>query len=116
MSTCVRPTSSTSTTIRRSPSKAGACRGRRDHFTVTGDLTIRGQTREVTLDVTFNGAATSPFGQSVAGFTAETHINRKDFGLNWNMALEAGGFLVGDDVKIEIELEAVKEDPAPVAN
>jgi polyisoprenoid-binding protein YceI len=86
--------------------------GSREQFKVTGDLTIRGQTREVTLDVTFNGVATNPLGQSVAGFTAETHINRKDFGLNWNMALEAGGFLVGDDIKIEIELEAVRQAPA----
>jgi len=91
--------------------------GSREQFKVTGDLTIRGQTREVTLDVTFNGVGTTPFGQSVAGFTAETHINRKDFGLNWNMALEAGGFLVGDEIKIEIELEAVRQDPSSeVAN
>jgi polyisoprenoid-binding protein YceI len=86
--------------------------GSREHFAVTGDLTIRGQTREVTLDVTFNGIGTNPLGQSVAGFAAETHINRKDFGLNWNMALEAGGFLVGDDIKIEIELETVQQAPA----
>ena len=64
--------------------------GSREHFKVSGDLTIRGQTREVTLDVTFNGVGTNPLGQSVAGFTVETEINRKDFGLNWNMALEAG--------------------------
>ena len=82
--------------------------GPREHFTVTGDLTIRGQTREVTLDVKLNGTATNPMGQTVAGFTARTEINRKDFGLNWNMALEAGGFLVGDTATIEIELEAVK--------
>ena len=87
--------------------------GSREHFKVVGDLTIRGQTREVTLDVTFNGTATNPMGQTVAGFTAETHINRKDFGLNWNMALEAGGFMVGDEAKIEIELEAIKQDPSP---
>jgi polyisoprenoid-binding protein YceI len=86
--------------------------GPREHFTVTGDLTIRGQTREVTLDVKLNGTATNPLGQTVAGFTARTEINRKDFGLNWNMALEAGGFLVGDTATIEIELEAVKADPA----
>jgi polyisoprenoid-binding protein YceI len=86
--------------------------GPREHFTVTGDLTIRGQTREVTLDVKLNGTATNPMGQTVAGFTARTEINRKDFGLNWNMALEAGGFLVGDTATIEIELEAVKEDLA----
>jgi polyisoprenoid-binding protein YceI len=90
--------------------------GSREHFTVTGDLTIRGQTREVTLDVTFNGVGTNPLGQSVAGFTVETEINRKDFGLNWNMALEAGGFLVGDHARIEIEVEAVREEPAPTAS
>jgi polyisoprenoid-binding protein YceI len=86
--------------------------GPREHFTVTGDLTIRGQTREVTFDVKLNGTATNPMGQTVAGFTARTEINRKDFGLNWNMALEAGGFLVGDTATIEIELEAVRQDPA----
>ena len=85
--------------------------GPRDHFIVMGDLTIRGQTREVTLDVKLNGTATNPMGQTVAGFTAGTEINRKDFGLNWNIALEAGGFLVGDTATIEIELEAVREDP-----
>jgi len=85
--------------------------GPREHFTVTGDLTIRGRTREVTLDVKLNGTATNPMGQTVAGFTAGTEINRKDFGLNWNIALEAGGFLVGDTATIEIELEAVREDP-----
>ena len=90
--------------------------GSRDHFKVTGDLTIRGQTREVTLDVTFNGLGTNPLGQAVAGFTAVTQLNRKDFGLNWNMALEAGGFLVGDNATLEIELEAVRENPAPAAD
>jgi len=82
--------------------------GSREHFTLTGELTIRGQTREVSLDVTFNGIATNPLGQSVAGFTAEMRLNRKDFGLNWNMALEAGGFMVGDEARIELELEAIK--------
>ena len=90
--------------------------GSREHFQVSGDLTIRGQTREVTLDVAFNGIGTNPLGQSVAGFTVETEINRKDFGLNWNMALEAGGVLVGDHAKIEIEVEAVKQEPALAAN
>ena len=90
--------------------------GSREHFKVTGDLTIRGQAREVTLDVTFNGLGTSPYGQTVAGFTALTHLNRKEFGLNWNVALEAGGVLVGDTATLEIEIEAVREDPAPVAD
>ncbi len=90
--------------------------GSREQFKVTGDLTIRGQTREVTLDVTFNGLGTNPLGQAVAGFTAVTQLNRKDFGLNWNVALEAGGVLVGDTAALEIELEAVREDPAPAAD
>src|SRR5437773_12528418 len=90
--------------------------GAREHFKVTGDLTIRCQTREVTLDVTFNGQGTNPLGQAVAGFAAVTQINRKDFGLNWNLALEAGGFLVGDNAALEVKLEAVRENPAPAAD
>ena len=99
--------------IARYPSIAFESRkisGTRDKFTVTGDLTIHGVTREVQLDVTFNGTGTNPLGKAVAGFTAETKLNRKDFGLNWNMALEAGGFLVGDEARVVLELEAVRED------
>lgn len=80
-----------------------------DHFKVAGDLTIRGTTREVVLDTTLTGRGKSPFGTTVAGFEASTAINRKDFGLNWNVALEAGGFLVGDTIKITIDAEAVLE-------
>ncbi|HWE60456.1 MAG TPA: YceI family protein [Chloroflexota bacterium] len=80
-----------------------------EHFLVHGDLTIRGATRPVTLDVTRNGTGTNPFGMTVAGFTAETKINRKDFGLVWNMGLETGGVLVGDEVKILIEVQAAKQ-------
>ena len=87
--------------------------GPRDRFTIIGDLTIHGVTREVTLQATFNGTGTSPYGQRVAGFTAETTINRKDFGLNWNAALETGGVLVGDQAKVAIEIEAVLQDPTP---
>ena len=76
---------------------------------VVGDLTIRGVTREVTLDTTYNGRGTNPYGQEVAGFTAETTINRKDFGLTWNVALEAGGLLVGDKLDVLIEVQAVKQ-------
>ena len=61
-----------------------------DELRVTGDLTIRGVTRETTLDTTYNGRGTNPWGQEVAGFTAETRLNRKDFGLTWNVALETG--------------------------
>lgn len=76
---------------------------------VTGDLTIKDVTRPVTLDVTLNGYGKNPYGLEVAGFTAETTINRKDFGLNWNVALEAGGMLVSDTIKISLEIQAVKE-------
>ena len=84
--------------------------GSREQFTVTGDLTINGTTREVTLDATFNGAATNPFGKTVAGFSAEGKINRKDWGLNWNAPLEAGGVLVSDQVKLSLEVQAARVD------
>ena len=80
-----------------------------DRFRVVGDLTIRGVTKEVVLDATFNGRGTNPWGQEVAGYSATTEINRKDFGLQWNAALEGGGFLVGDNVKITLEVEATKQ-------
>ncbi len=73
--------------------------------TLTGDLTIRDITKPVTLDFTYEGAATDPFGIYRAGFTGETKISRKEFGLTWNAALEAGGVLVADEVKISIEAE-----------
>lgn len=74
-----------------------------------GDLTIRNVTKEVALDVDYNGIGTSPWGTTVAGFSATATINRKDWGLNWNVALEAGGFLVSDKIVIDIELELVKQ-------
>ena len=73
---------------------------------ITGDLTIRGVTREVVLAAELNGEGTNPWGQSVIGYSATTRINRKDFGLNWNAALETGGVIVSDDVKITLEIEA----------
>ncbi|GAA1328890.1 YceI family protein [Brachybacterium horti] len=72
---------------------------------LVGDLTIRDTTREISLDFTYEGAATDPFGTYRAGFTGETTISRKDFGLSWNAALEAGGVLVSDSVKIVVEAE-----------
>lgn len=78
-------------------------------FTITGDLTIRGVTRPVSLAAEFDGSGKTPFGTEAASWTAKTEINRKDFDLNWNAPLEAGGFLVGDDVKIEIDVEAVRQ-------
>ncbi len=80
-----------------------------NHAALTGDLTIRGTTRPITLKVEYNGRAISPWGTESAGFSASTRINRKDWGLNWNKALETGGVLVGDDVDINIELEVVKQ-------
>ncbi len=79
------------------------------HGRIIGDLTIRDVTREVVLDVVFNGKVKSPFGFTTAGFSASTKINRKDWGLVWNVALETGGVLVGDEVNIQIELELIKE-------
>lgn len=80
-----------------------------DEFTIVGDLTIREVTKEVELKVEFNGAATNPWGQEIFGFSAETDIDREEFGLTWNQALETGGVLVGKKVKIEIEGEAVRK-------
>jgi polyisoprenoid-binding protein YceI len=76
---------------------------------LTGDLTIRGVTRPVTLDVEYSGTSRSPWGTNVAGFTATTNISRKDWGLTWNVALETGGVLVGDLIKITIEIELVQQ-------
>ena len=76
---------------------------------LVGDLTIRGTTKEVTLDVTYEGQHKSPFGPFLAaGFNAETVISRKEWGLTWNALVEGGGVLVGDDVHISIELELNK--------
>ena len=85
------------------------------HGKIYGDLTIRGVTREVVLDTEYNGQARSPWGTTSAGFNASTKINRKDFGLNWNVALETGGVLVGEEVSIEIEIEIVKQVEEPVS-
>lgn len=75
-------------------------------FKVYGDLTIRGTTREVVLDTIWNGEDVDPYGQRVTGFSASTKIKRKDFGLTWNVALESGGWLVGEEIKIELEVQA----------
>lgn len=79
---------------------------------IIGDLTIRGVTNEVVLDVEFAGKAKSPWGTTSAGFSAETKINRKDWGLTWNVGLETGGILVGEEITISIEVEVVEQVPA----
>jgi len=76
-----------------------------DSFNVTGNLTIKGVTKEVTFETEYNGKGTNPWGQAVYGFEADTKINREDFDLTWNTALETGGVLVGKEVKIKVELE-----------
>lgn len=79
-------------------------------FALDGDLTIRGVTQPVTLQVTNEGRVIDPWGNDRIGYSATTSINRKDFGLEWNMALEAGGVLVGDEVRITIETELVRQN------
>jgi len=84
------------------------------HARVHGDLTIRGVTHEAVLDVEYAGMAKSPFGHTSAGFTASTVINRKDWDLAWNVALETGGWLVGDAINVNIELELIKQSETEV--
>jgi polyisoprenoid-binding protein YceI len=76
-----------------------------DDITVVGDLTLRGVTKSVTLTGEFGGIVTDGYGQTKAGFTASTKINRHDYGVSWNAALEAGGFTLGDQVSINFELQ-----------
>lgn len=78
-------------------------------YTLKGDLTIHGVTKPVKLDVDFGGLAKDPWGNTKVGMSIEGKINRKDWGLNWNSALEAGGVLVGEEVKLAIELQFVKQ-------
>ena len=81
----------------------------KDRLRVVGDLTIRDVTREVPLDVEVGGQGKDPWGNTRVGFTATASLNRKEFGLTWNQALETGGMLVGDEIKVAIDLELVKQ-------
>lgn len=81
---------------------------KKDVYDVTGDLTMRGVTKRVTIPVEFTGFGKDPWGNERAGFSLTTTVNRKDYGINWNKALDNGGFLVGDDVTINVNLEAQK--------
>jgi len=85
------------------------------HFKVIGDLTIHGFTKTVAVDARFTGEVKDPWGNRRIGFSAETKVNRKDFNLTWNQALEAGGFVVGDEVKLDIDVEAVPAKTAAEA-
>lgn len=79
-----------------------------DGYTAVGDLTLHGVTKEVTLTGNFNGVTKDPWGNTRAGFTAEGKVNRKDFGMVWNKALDSGGLVVGDDVWIKLDIECIK--------
>jgi polyisoprenoid-binding protein YceI len=80
------------------------------HWDMTGDLTVRDVTRQVLLDVEFSGATVDPWGNLRSGFEASTRIDRDQFGITWNQALEAGGFLVGKEILVEINVEAIRQN------
>ncbi|MBS2965814.1 polyisoprenoid-binding protein [Actinocrinis puniceicyclus] len=83
-----------------------------DTYRVTGDLTIKGVTRPVTFDLVYTGSAVDPYGNQRVGWEGRTTINRKDWGVNWNAALEAGGMLVSEKVTLEFDISAVKDAAA----
>ncbi len=99
----------------RSKRVQGAAAKEGDKFKVTGDLTIRGKTIEVTLDAKYEGRGKDPWGKERAGATATGEIDRRQWGLQWNQALETGGVLVGNAVKFEIDVQAVRAAQAAVA-
>jgi polyisoprenoid-binding protein YceI len=84
----------------------------KNKYNVTGTLTMHGVSKKVTLPVTFLGEGKDPWGGTRAGFETSTTLNRKDYGIVWNKAVDNGGVLLGDDVKIDINLETKKEAPA----
>jgi polyisoprenoid-binding protein YceI len=84
----------------------------KDVYDVTGPLTMHGVTKTITLPVEFGGLIKDPWGNDRAGFALSTRLNRKDYGLTWNKALDSGGFMLSDDVSININIEAVKKAPA----
>ena len=98
-----------STRIEGAHSKEG------DRFKIIGELEIRGKALPVTLDATFEGLGLDPWGKQRAGFAARTEIDRREWGLKWNQALETGGVLVANSVKIEIEAQVVKQETEEMA-
>lgn len=93
----------------RSTRIEGAYKKQGDRFRITGDLEIRGTAMPVTLDATFEGLGKDPWGNQRAGFAARTEIDRREWGLRWNQALETGGVLVANSVRIEIEAQAIRQ-------
>jgi polyisoprenoid-binding protein YceI len=87
------------------------CSGR--HGRLRGDLTLKGMTRPVELEVSYQGAVTDPWGGQRAVFSAVGTINREDWGISWNLPLASGGLLVSKDIRLELELETIREQPAP---
>lgn len=79
-----------------------------DDYTLLADLTIKGVTKSVAFDLEFDGVGQDPWGNTKAGFTAEAEVNRKDWGLEWNVALEAGGVLVSEKIKLALDIQLVK--------
>ena len=79
-----------------------------DSYSVVGELTLHGLTKSVTLNVTFNGMAKDPWGNTRAGFSADGKLNRKDFGMVWNKTLDTGGLVVGDEIQIHLDIECIK--------
>jgi polyisoprenoid-binding protein YceI len=79
---------------------------------VLGDLTVRGTTRPVELDVEYLGLTTDPWGNTRAGFTATTELHREEWGMTWNQALETGGVLVGPTLQVELDIQAIRQPPA----
>jgi polyisoprenoid-binding protein YceI len=79
-----------------------------DHYRVTGDLTIKGVTKPVSVDFEYAGSAVDPYGNQRIGFEGTTTVNRKDWGVSWNAALEAGGVLVSEKVTLEFEVSAIR--------
>lgn len=84
--------------------------GDKESFKLTGDLTIRDVTKPITLDVEFEGTTRDPWGGDRVGFSAKGKFDRREFGLTWNQALEAGGVVVGNEIKISLEVQAIKVD------
>lgn len=84
-------------------------------FLVHGDITLRGVTQPITLEVEFHGVSKNPYGQTVAGLSARGSLNRKDFGVSYNAVLEAGGVAISDKVKLEVDAELIAQPAAAVA-